>query len=183
MPRDQRLTSRVGKLRHPFYRTKLWGYRPKAIVYWESLCYFLGGVFFTESSFVAMSAAVTESKTLTYTLNYVFQTIGATFFTIGTYLGVLAVVNSDRVSKIKHWRENSGENSAQHANDTFEYLGARQLRYWGWMPRRLDYWGQLIMFLGAVIFQVNVENLFIGAEPGSKLMNLTVWMPSTIGEC
>jgi hypothetical protein len=113
--------------------------------------------FLIGGSLFAIGAALAQAGVSTTTCASVFL-VGGAFFSTGGYSSVLQVVNepSDPDAEPPRWR------------------------WWSREPQRLQWLSAVVLFVGTLVFAINLTDSFI-AELGPAAENRLVWSPDMVG--
>lgn len=113
--------------------------------------------FLIGGSLFAIGAALAQAG-LSETACASVYLLGGAFFTTGGYVSVLQVLNEPR-----------GDSA-----------GPVRWRWWGRQPRHLQWLSAVALFIGTLVFGVNIVNSFIGGlSPAGE--DRLVWSPDMIG--
>jgi len=115
----------------------------------------LGGSLFAIGAALAQAGAPVHGYCSVYLA-------GGVFFSTGGYAGLLQAVNGPR---------EVGRGGV---------FATRQWRWWALEPRRLEWLSAAVLFVGTIVFAINIVDSFIEGL-GSATENRLVWSPDMIG--
>lgn len=131
--------------------------RLRAINAVAATAFVLGGSLF------ALGAALAQADIGGPLLPATVYLVGGVFFSSGGYASLLQVINSPR----------PGEEGG------FEPVSERW-RWWAGEPRRLEWVAALVLFVGTLVFAINLVDSFI-SELTPRQADRLIWSPNMIG--
>jgi hypothetical protein len=135
---------------------KYWLWRPRELNWWIAVLFMIGSW-----HFISGSVLVLAGSTSSYLIDAIFF-IGSIFFTSAGYSQYYQTINAPET-----------------LDSQGRAPGERKRRYWGWKPKRIDFWGTFPQFLGTLAFNVSTFAAFIGVRWLGY--DLLVWVPDYVG--
>ncbi|MGW7402930.1 hypothetical protein ACWGI9_04165 [Streptomyces sp. NPDC054833] len=124
----------------------------------------LAGIAFTiGGAFFAAGAAVAEFGSGDATVCASIYFAGGLFFNTGGYVSLLQVINAPR-----------------HVAGGEDRLITRRWRWWSYEPMRVDWLSTFVLFLGTLVFAVNLLDSFLKGLSVQQV-NRLIWVPDVIG--
>ncbi|MGW6691280.1 hypothetical protein [Streptomyces sp. NPDC054961] len=120
------------------------------------------GAFFAGGALFALGAAVAQFGSGDATESASIYFAGGLLFNTGGYTSLLQVLNAPRHSP---------------GGDTFRAAG---WRWWGYEPMRLDWLSTFVLFVGTLVFGVNLLDSFLRGLTAEQT-NRLIWAPDMIG--
>lgn len=117
--------------------------------------------FVVGGSLFAIGAALSQGDIGGPLLSACVYMVGGVFFSSGGYAALLQVINSPR----------EGEDGS---------FVAGEWRWWATEPRRLEWLSALVLFVGTLVFAINLVDSFI-AELTPRQADRLIWSPDMIG--
>ncbi|MFJ7591787.1 hypothetical protein ACIQZO_31350 [Streptomyces sp. NPDC097617] len=121
-----------------------------------SCAFIIGGALF------ALGAAIAQFGAGDPLLSAWVYFAGGLFFNTGGYVSLLQVLNAPR-----------------HAPEG-RFLGTADWRWWGYEPMRLDWLSTFVLFVGTLVFGVNLLDSFLQGLT-TQQVNRLIWTPDVIG--
>lgn len=129
--------------------------RDRAVNLLAAACFLVGGSLF------AIGAALAQADVGGPLLPATVYLVGGAFFSSGGYASVLLAIN------LPHRRRDGG------------YV-ASPWRWWALEPARLDWASAAVLFLGTLVFAINLVDSFI-AELTPRQADRLIWSPDIVG--
>jgi hypothetical protein len=131
------------------------GERDRAVNLLAAACFLLGGSLF------AIGAGLAQGDVGGPLLPASVYLLGGVFFSSGGYASVLLAIN------LPHRRRDGS------------YV-VSAWRWWAYEPRRLDWLSAAVLFLGTLVFAINLVDSFI-AELTPRQADRLIWSPDIVG--
>lgn len=120
------------------------------------------GAFVVGGALFALGAAVAQVGSGDALVSASIYFAGGLFFNLGGYTSLLQVLNAPRHTP------GSGR------------LATADWRWWGYEPMRLDWLGTFVLFVGTLVFGVNLLDSFLQGLTAQQV-NRLVWTPDVVG--
>jgi hypothetical protein len=117
--------------------------------------------FLVGGSLFAIGAALSQAHVGGPRLAAVVYMVGGVFFSTGGYAGVLLAINAPHRRRDGSW-------------------GRGRWRWWAREPRNYDYLAAVVLFVGTIVFGVNLLDSLLGHLTPTQ-ENRLVWNPDIIG--
>lgn len=146
------------------YRDSPWlgVWAPGNVSWWVAVGFVLGSVLFALGASSSLwFAALTGEEIATLIADWSYF-IGATIFTVATYLQILETINAD-----------PHPGRARHRSD-------ENFRWFAWQPKRLSYLEGLGFFSGSILFNIETGLVVLGITGGQGI-SWVLSVPSLLG--
>lgn len=154
--------------KHPVFH--YWGWKTKKLSWWIGLIFTLGSILFVLGAIPVMfpNAPTTTIAQINF--------VGSVCFTIGSYLMLLETINLNTSITHKYSEEKIAiaKGIIKHSQLFFT-----KIKWFDWLPHRLDFWSVQIQLVGACLFNVNCFFALFSNLTWQKI-DLLIWFPSTV---